>query len=107
MKQGQSKGVMFSPLQIMKEQVAYKSSSQGFNESRLPTFTEEEKLRIVGKYSITLVLKLATWRDFDILNATVQMSKAHKGKSFRTVPDLCSTKWVIFNIQKKTSRILI
>ena len=34
--------------QVMKDKVAYKSAQQGFNESRLPEFTEDEKAFIKG-----------------------------------------------------------
>lgn len=35
--------------EIMKTMVAEKSAQQGYNTSRLPAFTEEEKLWIVGE----------------------------------------------------------
>ena len=34
----------------MKEKIARKSDSQNLTESRLPTFTQQEKDRIVGEY---------------------------------------------------------
>ena len=36
--------------EIMKTKIAEKSALQGYNESRLPVFTEEEKLWIVGQF---------------------------------------------------------
>lgn len=38
--------------EIMKQQIAKKSSQQGYEQSRLPEFTEEEKHKINGKISI-------------------------------------------------------
>ena len=35
--------------EVMKEQVARRSAAQGYNESRLPEFTEAEKARIQGR----------------------------------------------------------
>lgn len=42
--------------EIMKTMVAEKSAQQGYNTSRLPTFTEEEKLWIVGEAAFVNLL---------------------------------------------------
>ena len=36
--------------EVMKYQVGWKSEAQGYNQSRLPEFTEAEKVRISGTY---------------------------------------------------------
>ena len=44
--------------EVMKSQVAAKSALQGYNESRLPEFSDAEKQRITGKLNVSVNIYL-------------------------------------------------
>lgn len=50
----------------MKERIAYRSELEGFPESRLPAFTEEEKLYIRGANDF---FSIQTYNEYTVKNA--------------------------------------